>query len=308
MNRPDFIKYLAEPSEIKNLNPNDIKSILDQYPYFQTAHMLYSAYLSNSGDIQLHEQLKISAAHINDRSVLYWLLYGQQHRTETVQPNIEVNTVEFPEANGAIKFKTSDSPTFIPEPVIEETSVAKETISVTENVAPEKPVEKEEILPQPEEQVSIELKPPTIPDPEPLISKTIVEPLTYNQPEPFLLNLISKTVSSYKIYQPQAIENKPDPEIKPQPHKKDFSLIDKFIKEEPRMPNPKRDFFSPVNMAENSSLDKDEIVSETLAKIYFSQGLFDKSLRIYKKLCLEYPEKSSYFAPQIKNLELKLKK
>jgi hypothetical protein len=61
-------------------------------------------------------------------------------------------------------------------------------------------------------------------------------------------------------------------------------------------------------MAENSSVDKDEIVSETLAKIYITQGLYEKSLKIYKKLILEYPEKSSYFAAQIENLENKLRK
>ena len=78
MNRLEFIDLIKEPSRIGNLSTNDIKVILDQYPYFQTAHMIYSAFLNSSNDVLLHEQLKNSAAHINDRSVLYWLLYKQQ--------------------------------------------------------------------------------------------------------------------------------------------------------------------------------------------------------------------------------------
>jgi hypothetical protein len=305
MNRPDFIKYISVPSEIKKLNPTDIKSILDQYPYFQTAHLLYSAYLSSSDDILLYDQLKISAAHINDRSILFWLLYGEQQKKVTVQPTIELITPEIQEPFEEIKLDSSDNPTVISEPVSEEKVKAEEPISNIEDTAPKDTEDNQSLS---ELHDSIESIEQIIPDSEPVISQPTVEPLTYNQPEPFLLNLISKTVSSYKIYQPQKQEKKPEPEIKPQPHKKDFSLIDKFIKEEPRMPNQKRDFFNPVNMAENSNVDKDEIVSETLAKIYISQGLYEKSLKIYRKLSLDNPEKSSYFAAQIENLEFKLKK
>ena len=312
MNRPDFIKILSEPSEIKNLSLTDIKSLLDQYPYFQTAHMIYSAYLNSSDDILLYDQLKISAAHINDRSVLYWLLYEQQQKIERVQPLTEDKKIESKEIVEEIKTEVPDLDIIIPEPVIEN-PVIPETVSIDiVDKAIETPADKEEVSPIPEikvipeipvERESVEI---SLTENEQITFEPVDESLKFNQAEPFLLDLIFKTVSSYKIYQPQEAVIKTESEIEAVIPKKDFSLIDKFIQEEPKMSTPKRDFFSPVNMAETSSVDKEEIVSETLAKIYISQGLYEKSLKIYKKLFLEYPEKSSYFAAQIENLEQKL--
>ena len=80
------------------------------------------------------------------------------------------------------------------------------------------------------------------------------------------------------------------------------AIINKFIKEEPRISRPKADFFNPTDQAIKSSHYEDEIVSETLARLYGQQGNIDKAIHIYKKLSLLFPEKSSYFAAQIEKL------
>lgn len=84
------------------------------------------------------------------------------------------------------------------------------------------------------------------------------------------------------------------------------SILEKFIKEEPQIRPPDSHKLDTENKAKKSAEDSNDLVSETLAQIYTDQMLFQKAIDTYKKLSLKFPEKSTYFAVQIRELEKKV--
>lgn len=87
--------------------------------------------------------------------------------------------------------------------------------------------------------------------------------------------------------------------------KRQFDLIDSFIKKEPRI--------SPVRAKPGEPLDQEDLakrnkpagggfVTESFAKILEKQGKLDKARDIYEKLMAKNPEKKAYFAAKISEL------
>jgi hypothetical protein len=87
--------------------------------------------------------------------------------------------------------------------------------------------------------------------------------------------------------------------------RKEDQIIERFIKEEPQIKPPAGDKLDTENKAKRSSEDSDELVTETLARVYIDQMLYHKAADTYKKLALKFPEKSRYFASQIELLQRK---
>lgn len=130
-----------------------------------------------------------------------------------------------------------------------------------------------------------------------------------DQPKDFyswlhLNDTIKKTEKTIPTPSPE-IEEKEHPSVIPTGQVKNLDdLIDKFIRNDPRITPSKAEFYSPTNIAKLSIVDQEEFVSETLAKIYEKQGYFDKAIKVYQKLSLKFPEKNSYFASLIEKTEL----
>ena len=57
-------------------------------------------------------------------------------------------------------------------------------------------------------------------------------------------------------------------------------------------------------VAEDQIIDDENLMTETLARIYVEQNNYDKAIQSYQILSLKYPEKSSLFAIQIESIKV----
>jgi hypothetical protein len=84
---------------------------------------------------------------------------------------------------------------------------------------------------------------------------------------------------------------------------KQRNIIDTFIQNDPKISKGKVEMFSTENLARMSLVEDERFVTETMAAIYARQGHVRKAIKAYQLLALNYPEKSVYFANQIKKLQ-----
>lgn len=80
------------------------------------------------------------------------------------------------------------------------------------------------------------------------------------------------------------------------------SIVDHFLENEDSIVPKRAEFYSPSKAAKASLEDKENLVTETLARIYENQGNIEKAISTYEKLSLSNPEKSAYFAALIQKL------
>lgn len=147
-------------------------------------------------------------------------------------------------------------------------------------------------------------QPERIPGSEPSVPEAVESAPEVNQ---VMADPTQETIFTGEIIPPR--KPIPDPSLvdtdPPKPRVPPKELIDKFIREEPRITPSKSTFYSPSNMAKKSVIEPDDIVTETLASIYAQQGNYQKAITFYQKLSLKFPEKSRYFAALIDELKKK---
>ena len=81
-----------------------------------------------------------------------------------------------------------------------------------------------------------------------------------------------------------------------------FQLIDSFLTTTKRIV-PDKNIKNTVDLSEKSLTSTNELMTETLAKVFVKQKRYDKAVQAYQILGLKYPEKNSFFADQIKEIK-----
>ncbi|SDG42654.1 hypothetical protein [Psychroflexus sediminis] len=80
-----------------------------------------------------------------------------------------------------------------------------------------------------------------------------------------------------------------------------FQVIDEFIKNNPKIV-PTRSYETSEKIKARHE-PSSSLMTETLARVYIEQKRYDKAIQAFKILILNNPEKSSFFADQIQEIE-----
>ena len=81
-----------------------------------------------------------------------------------------------------------------------------------------------------------------------------------------------------------------------------FDWIDNFVAQNAKI-IPAKSTTSKKDLSKENPLSKNEIMTETLAHLYWKQKKYDEAKKAFKILSLKYPEKSSLFADHIKQIK-----
>jgi hypothetical protein len=313
-----FNRYLNNPSLLDSHTVDDLSMLVKEYPYFQVARMLLARNLFNIQSDTYPYALRLAAAYAGDRSKLKTLIEGGPVTLDLVpekglpldnQVEILVLNTDSTTIPGHVA-ETGDYTDSLAEIIKESPSPQLRNVEVEESQEIKVNLTDKESGATIFEATSDSLDEGIIENQE-LISEQQPE-VTTNQRNP-LIDSIFLRLSEFEITEPETtdaglpVEELKVKEVIDVKIAERNELVERFIREEPRISAPKHEFFNPEDTARQSSTLPEDIVSETLANIYEQQGLYNMALKIYEKLMLLIPEKSSYFAARIEEIEKKRK-
>ena len=263
MTREQLLRYIDNPSALNERTLGELREILDEYPYFQSAHLLYVRNLQSESNFRFSGQLKTCAVYASDRTILYHLLNTVAEKKQFSTNQLEITT-----------------PSTQHESLI---------LELTDELS------------------------------EPGDQKAELFTPNHNSARsgPFDLMDFELSDKPYLLEGSEEIEERPLAELvkeigqsaaktgKGKESGQNSDLIDRFIKDNPAF-NIRQfehtEIGEKIDKQTDSSGEKDEFITETLARIYVNQGLYKKAIKAFEKLSLKYPEKSVYFARQIEEV------
>jgi hypothetical protein len=288
MNKQSFLEFLQNPDKLDKDTIAQLLSLAQEFPYSSLIHTMLAINLYKENHIIYDSQLKMAACLAPDRNILRLHIDKMSgFRDKTNLPDeFDTRTKDKP-IDGVSPKSLED------KPIPEKTPASDE--SASKNLPETAPLEHNL-------QNAIEKKPetykpagayPEIENAPTQTEKTQKAATEHRKTIEELKLIVAERIK--QIEQGKRAERELDPA---QPAPKEV-LIERFIRENPSITRGKQEFFNPITSAKQSVVDQENIVSETLAKIYRAQGHEEKAISVYKKLSLKYPEKSSYFAALI---------
>ncbi len=304
MNNTNFTYILQHPEAVTPKQTETVKSIINQFPYFQSARALYLKGLKNQESFNYNQELKKTAAFTTDRSILFDFITSEVFLQNEISQFIKINSEHVNDIDVIIEDISINKKVVIDAPTAQD---IKNRLDVLDPSLFQPKFERPKItsfgLDESEliEQVTPETKTQEASVADIL---NLGKPLQFAKRENHSFNEWLKIARFKTIKRDEALA-KHDPIVEDASQlerDKKFELIDEFIAKNPKI-NPHKSATPTHNMAKAQLIQPEELMTETLARIYVEQKNYKKAIQSYKILSLKYPEKSSSFAVQIKAVE-----
>ena len=227
-----YTALLGQPELLKNEHISELKSMIKEYPYFQSARALHLKGLKNQDSFRYNNELKVTAAYTSDRAVLFDFITSEKF--EETQEDIHHQ--------------------------------------ISQKISEEEPIVTQENVPE------------------------IAKKLDLGKP----IQFSPRETHSFNQWL-QLSTRKPIIREEKKPLDK-FDIIDRFIENNPKITPVDKGEKVQVEVPKNK-VDK-SLMTETLAKVYLEQKKYSKAIKAYEILSLKYPEKSGFFADQIKRVKI----
>ena len=256
MNTLNFTKLLHSPSKLKEKQLSSIETLIEEFPYFQSAHALHLKCLKSIDSYKYNKALKTTAAYTTDRKILFDFITSESFLQNIVSDQIKNN-------HEGLKMLEVTDYQDISNPSKSKDSILKMGGNSEKKAA--------EIL-------------------------NLGTPLEFKKTD---THSFSKWLQLTTVKPIDRSENKKNSESK---QSKNFDLIDAFISKNPKI-KPTKNEGNIENIAEQTTEDPEQLMTETLARIYVEQKNYERAIQSYTILSLKYPEKSGLFADQIKAIQ-----
>ncbi|AXT54115.1 hypothetical protein D1818_17475 [Aquimarina sp. BL5] len=313
MNTKELTYLFQNPSSINKEQTENLEKIIREFPYFQSVRALILKGLKDDESFRYNQELKTTAAHTTDRGILFDFITSKLFDKTIEEPitskknKVDIDVIDAQEVkvlsrislDDAVSMKIEEAEEVL-DPALfsskEENSSKNITIAETIIEQSEKSNTTEESKAVKSLEKELEVDKPL--DFNKKEAHSFAEWLKLSSIQPIDRNTEAK--DNIKDESEEVIKEKQTGKRPDQEHK--FNLIDEFIASNPKIKPAEKNAPS-RNLANNHMVAPDELMTETLARVYLAQKKYKKAIQAYKILILKNPEKSGFFADQIRAIK-----
>jgi len=302
MNAENFSQYIENPSLLYQMNYEELKQLILQYPFNSNLRYLLAKKSQQDDHRDFDKNLKAAAINSPDRKQLYKILHGERVMVEEeLEERLELKSLQEleVEVEENVAFKT-ESLSMDAEMHFDLSSdslhtkdinigslndrltfVGEETFEVEDHdntVISEQGVDNEELS--------------SIADIDFQVEATAQE-------------IVDLTIGVDEI-QEETIVNVIESQDKPTPLSRREFKSWRTRYQKPSLYVEETPASSAAQIADQSVEDSDDLVTETLADVLTHQQQFEKAIEVYERLSLLFPEKSDFFAGRIADIRAQM--